>query len=138
MRKLLLHKKKNTHEIFKSGVRNGIEHFDERVDLMNSKILLNEKQLNGKALLYNITLSSKRVFEEWNQVLPFKVYIVESGEYFMTDHLFEEQVVLLHEIFDEVLRIQNNCIAWAAKRPDKTGKIMDRPSGIIKTPRHEI
>jgi hypothetical protein len=138
LRKLLLPKKKNAHEIFKAGVRNGIEHFDERIDLMNSKILDKDVAINEKALLYNMTLSSKRVFGNWNEVLPIKVYIVDTNEYFMTNHLFEEQVINLNNIFEESLKIHEKCQKWGEKIKDENGKIIDGTAGILKTPKHEF
>ncbi|MBU2062251.1 MAG: hypothetical protein KKH44_10445 [Bacteroidetes bacterium] len=138
LRKLLLHKKKQSHEIFKSGVRNGIEHFDERIDLMNKKIISKDNQLINKALLYNITLSRKEVFENWEAVLPFKVFIIDSGDYYMVDKDFQEQIISIYEIFIEASKIMDNCKKWAAGQPDEKGKIIENPVGILRTGPHKI
>jgi len=138
LRNQLLPKKKAGYEIFKSGVRNSVEHFDERVDLMISKVLDNDAFVNSKAILYNITLSSKEAFVDWNQVLPIKLFLVDSFEYHMADHNFESHTVSLNDIFSEAEYIAKKCQEWAAVRPDPKGQVLTTPAGIMKTPRHVL
>lgn len=138
LRKQFLPKKKAGHEMFKSGVRNSVEHFDERVDLMISKILTNDEFINSKAILYNITLSSKETFADWNQVLPIKLFLVDSFEYHTVDHNFESHTISLNDIFSEAEHIAKKCQDWAATRPDSNGQVLTAPAGIMKTPRHEL
>ena len=138
LRQLLLPKKKQSHEIFKTGVRNGMEHFDERVDLMNTKIINRDENLIFKTLLYNVTLSSKRVFVDWHNVIPFKVYIVDTGDYIMVDYNFEPQSVSIYEIFEEVKKVLENCKKWAKGIPDTKGNVLNNPVGILKTGPHLV
>jgi hypothetical protein len=138
LRKQLLPKKKVGHEIFKSSVRNSIEHFDERVDLMVSKVLDNDVSINSKIILYNITLSSKEVFADWNQVLPIKLFLVDSFEYHMANHNFESHTISLNDVFSEAEHIVKKCQEWAAVRPDPNGQVITAPAGIMKTPRHVL
>lgn len=136
LRKLVLPKKKKPFEIFKAGVRNGIEHFDERLDLMSKKIIEGEYEINNKTLLYNLTITNKDTFSGWERVLPFKVFVVGTGEYFMTNHLFEEQSVLIYDLLEEISKIDENCLKWTKKHKDKEGNFNKNPGGILKAHPH--
>lgn len=134
LRKLLLPKSKKGREIFKAGVRNGLEHFDERLDLMCQGILEKQHQIVNKALLYNITLSSKNVFENWESVVPFKVYTVDSGEYFMVDQNFEVQIINIEIVLKEIDDIAAKCQDWANHLESQNGKKISGPGGLLSTP----
>ena len=136
LRKLVLPKKKKPFEIFKAGVRNGIEHFDERLDLMSRKILEYDNAINNKTLLYNLTIADTDSFKGWERVLPFKVFVVSTGEYFMTNHLFEEQSVLIYDLLEEVAKIDENCFKWRERNKNADGNYNPNPAGMMKPHPH--
>ena len=138
LRKTLLPKKKSGYEIFKSRVRNAIEHFDERIDLLNNKILAGDTTINTKAILYNMTVSSKTAFDNWNDLVPIKVLSFDNGDYYMVDHTFSERSVNLYEIFNEVRYIQEKCVVWGEGKIDSKGNHLQNPVGIIKTAKHSV
>jgi len=138
LRKTFLPKKKNPFEIFKSSIRNGIEHFDERVDLMCYKIIAGDELINNKTLLCNITATNSNCFNNWDDVLPFKVFIINTGEYFMVDQNFEKQSILIYDILNEVAEIEKRCHKWSETRPDANGKIIQSPGGLLKRSPHEL
>lgn len=138
LKKNFLPKKKPT-EIFKSSIRNGIEHFDERLDLMCGKIISQNKEINTKTLVYNLTITNTNIFDDkWDYVLPFKVFVINTGEYFMVDKNFEKQSIQIYNILNEVEKIESNCSKWFENRKDPTGKFSENPSGIIAPPLHNI
>jgi hypothetical protein len=138
LRKSLLPKKRETHEIFKTGVRNSIEHFDERADLLCHRIIERHHDICTKAILYNMTISSKRVFMKWSDVIPFKVYIVDSSEYVMLDHEFNNHVINISVIVDEAHQIAAKCKLLAKEKPDSNGNVVENPFGLISTPPNMI
>jgi hypothetical protein len=138
LRKSLLPKKRETHEIFKTGVRNSIEHFDERADLLCHRIIERHHDICTKAILYNMTISSKRVFMKWSDVIPFKVYIVDSSEYVMLDHEFNNHVINISVIVDEAHQIAAKCKLLAKEKPDSDGNVVKNPFGLISTPPNMI
>lgn len=137
LRKTFLPKKKNFFEIFKSNIRNGIEHFDERVDLMCYKIISKDELINTKTLLCNLTATNTNCFENWDYVLPLKVFIINTGEYFMADQNFEKQSILIYDILNEVEGIEKKCNKWSEIRNDANGRVIENPGGLLKPPPHQ-
>jgi hypothetical protein len=136
LRKLILPKKKKPFEIFKAGVRNGIEHFDERLDLLSRKIIKGDNDINNKALLYNLTITNTDIFKGWKRALPFKVFVVSTGKYYIINHLFEEQSVMIYDLLEEIAKIDENCLNWSRKNKNEDGDFNTNPGGILKVHPH--
>jgi hypothetical protein len=139
LRNNFLPKKKKTHEIFKSNIRNAIEHFDERLDLMCNQIISQNQSINTKTLFCNQTITNINIFNDrWEYILPFKVFVINTGEYFMTDKDFEKQSILIYTILDEAHKLEQKCYEWSASGRDINGNFAENPSGQLKIPPHQV
>lgn len=139
LRNNFLPKKKKTHEIFKSNIRNAIEHFDERLDLMCSQIISQNQTINTKTLFCNQTITNTNIFnDKWEYILPFKVFVINTGEYFMADKNFEKQSILIYDILDEADKLEKKCYEWSENRKDINGDFAKNPSGLLKIPPHRV
>ncbi|MFT6922973.1 MAG: hypothetical protein ACJA1C_001981 [Crocinitomicaceae bacterium] len=101
-----LGKPKQFKEIFKSRIRNSIEHFDERTDALLNALIENDLSVEEKLIVYNLTINYKDYFNPWDLVLPIKVLVVETWEYFMVNGDLEKESINLKKLFEEVEKIQ--------------------------------
>lgn len=138
LRNNFLPKKKKPHEIFKSDIRNAIEHFDERLDLMCTQIISNDQIINTKTLFCYQTITNTNIFNDWEYVLPIKVFVINTGEYFMTDKNFVKKSILIYDILDEADKIEKKCTEWSQNRKDVNGNFDKNPSGLLKIPPHQV
>lgn len=136
LRKYFLGKNKGEREIFKVAVRNSIEHFDERVDtLMNSLIDELEPKIEKMLILYNMTITSKQLFDPWELLLPIKVFVVDSLEYYMIDQKMDKQVIDLGKIFREIEKIRQNIISYVDENYLEDEIDRNGPVGIYILPK---
>jgi hypothetical protein len=106
------------------------------LDLLSRKIIEGDNEINNKTLLYNLTITNTDTFKGWERVLPFKVFVVSTGEYYMTNHLFEEQSVLIYDLLEEVAKIDENCLKWSEKNKKDDGDFNTNPGGMLKAHPH--
>lgn len=94
-------------------VRNGIEHFDERIDKLALKKY--KKQINNSLILYNMTISSKEVMQilltdtyKDLKVYYLKVYVVDEKTAYIDNKSLDlaklrDEAVYLENIVSEIL-----------------------------------
>ncbi len=110
-----LSKCRGERELFKTKARNSIEHFDERTDLLMNALIEKETAVEGKFVLYNMSLSSKEIFQPWDKVLPIKVFVNSTMEYFITNNEMKIEQISLNKIFSEIEKIQQKVITYVEK-----------------------
>lgn len=94
--------------ILNTKVRNSIEHFDEKIDsLVSKKENNNEKLLNHRSLLYNMSLSSRAVFSPEPYYL--KAYIVKEKTAFIDNKPINLEIIKKEslEIIDRISELFN-------------------------------
>lgn len=103
----------NIEHLLDIKVRNGIEHFDERIDKLALKQY--KKQINNSLVLYNMTISSKDVIKavlsdktKHLKTYYLKVYVVDERTAYIDNKSLnlakvKEEAVHLENIVSEIL-----------------------------------
>ncbi len=128
LKQRFLAKKSGNRELFKTNARNSMEHFDERTDLLMNNLIEKNGNIDGKFLLYNMTLNNKDLFKPWDLVLPIKVLVTSSMEYFIVNNKIEKEQISLNKLFEEVEKIQLKIVNYVeehfeANSPDRQGPV---------------
>lgn len=106
-------KMSNIEHLLNVKARNGVEHFDERIDKLALKQY--KKQIKGSLVLYNMTISSKRVIPpllpnkfEHLKAYYLKVYVIDEKTAYIDNKSLnldklKEEAVHLKNIVSKIL-----------------------------------
>jgi len=136
LRKIFLSKQRGVRELFKTSARNSIEHFDERIDVLMNKLIEGDINVKEKLILYNLTLNYKDYFDSWELVLPIKVLVTQSLEYYIVNSKMEKEFIDLNKIFKEVEKMQKKVQLYVDNKFPEGSQDRIGPVGIFIPIKH--